>query len=42
LAGFIILRDFLVGIAPNNPLISEAIVINVLAGITGSASATGS
>ena len=38
LAGFIILRDFLVGLAPNNPLISEAIVINVLAGITGSAS----
>lgn len=38
LAGFIILRDFLVGVAPNNPLISEAIVINVLAGITGSAS----
>ncbi|MCH7291518.1 GntP family permease [Acinetobacter sp. ANC 3926] len=38
LAGFIVLRDFLVGIAPNNPLISEAIVINVLAGITGSAS----
>lgn len=38
LAGFIILRDFLVGIAPHNPLISEAIVINVLAGITDSAS----
>ena len=38
LAGFIILRDFLIGITPNNPLISEAIVINVLAGITGSAS----
>lgn len=38
LAGFIILRDFLIGIAPSNPLISEAIVINVLAGITGSAS----
>lgn len=38
LAGFIILRDFLVGIAPDNPLISEAIVVNVLAGITGSAS----
>lgn len=38
LAGFLILRDFLVGIAPSNPLISEAIVINVLAGITGSAS----
>jgi len=38
LAGFIILRDFLIGLAPSNPLISEAIVINVLAGITGSAS----
>lgn len=38
LAGFLILRDFLIGLAPNNPLISEAIVINVLAGITGSAS----
>lgn len=38
LAGFLILRDFLVGMAPNSPLISEAIVINVLAGITGSAS----
>ncbi|MDC5278263.1 GntP family permease, partial [Acinetobacter baumannii] len=38
LAGFLILRDFLVGLAPNSPLISEAIVINVLAGITGSAS----
>ncbi len=38
LAGFLILRDFLVGLSPNNPLISEAIVINVLAGITGSAS----
>ena len=38
LAGFLILRDFLVGLAPHNPLISEAIVINVLAGITGSAS----
>lgn len=38
LAGFLILRDFLIGLAPHNPLISEAIVINVLAGITGSAS----
>lgn len=38
LAGFVIIRDFLIGLAPNNPLISEAIVINVLAGITGSAS----
>lgn len=38
LAGFLILRDFLVGLAPSNPLVSEAIVVNVLAGITGSAS----
>lgn len=38
LAGFVILRDFMVGLSPNNPLISEAIVINVMAGITGSAS----
>lgn len=38
LAGFIILRDFMVGLSPDNPLISEAIVINVMAGITGSAS----
>lgn len=38
LAGFVILRDFMLGLSPNNPLISEAIVINVMAGITGSAS----
>ncbi|STZ76585.1 GntP family permease [Bergeriella denitrificans] len=38
LAGFVILRDFMVGLSPGNPLISEAIVINVMAGITGSAS----
>ena len=38
LAAFIVVRDFLVGLSPNNPLISEAIVVNVLAGITGSAS----
>lgn len=38
LAGFVILRDFMVGLSPNNPLVSEAIVINVMAGITGSAS----
>ncbi|WP_416192568.1 GntP family permease [Neisseria sp. CCUG12390] len=38
LAGFVILRDFMLGISPGNPLISEAIVINVMAGITGSAS----
>jgi len=38
LAGFSIIQHFLMGISPNNPLISEAIIINVLAGITGSAS----
>ncbi|MDO4696451.1 MAG: GntP family permease [Neisseria sp.] len=38
LAGFVILRDFMVGLSPGNPLISEAVVINVMAGITGSAS----
>lgn len=38
LAGFMILRNFLIDISPDNPLISEAIIINVLAGITGSAS----
>lgn len=38
LGSFILVRDFLVGLSPNNPLISEAIVVNVLAGITGSAS----
>ncbi|WP_274571935.1 GntP family permease [Neisseria leonii] len=38
LAGFVILRDFMVGLSPDNPLISEAVVINVMAGITGSAS----
>lgn len=38
LAAFIVVRDFLVSLSPNNPLISEAIVVNVLAGITGSAS----
>jgi H+/gluconate symporter-like permease len=38
LSAFVIVRDFLVGLSPNNPLVSEAIVVNVLAGITGSAS----
>ncbi|WP_438013011.1 GntP family permease [Psychrobacter raelei] len=38
LAGFAIIQHFLMGIAPNNPIISEAIIVNVLAGITGSAS----
>lgn len=38
LGAFVVIRDFLVDLAPNNPLVSEAIVVNVLAGVTGSAS----
>lgn len=38
LAAFVVLREFMVGLSPDNILISEAIVVNVLAGITGSAS----
>jgi len=38
LGAFVLVRDFLVGLSPSNPLVSEAIVVNVLAGITGSAS----
>ena len=38
LGAFLVVRDFLVGLSPSNPLISEAVVVNVLAGITGSAS----
>lgn len=38
LSGFAIVRDTVLGIAPDNPLISLAIAVNVLAGITGSAS----
>jgi H+/gluconate symporter-like permease len=38
LAGFGTIRDWMTGIAPSRPLISEAISVNVLAGITGSAS----
>ncbi|ACO77608.1 integral membrane permease/GntP family/citrate transporter [Azotobacter vinelandii CA] len=38
LGAFVVVRDFLVGLSPNNPLISEAILVNALAGITGSAS----
>ena len=32
------MKNFVTGIAPGNPLISEAIAVNALAGITGSAS----
>jgi H+/gluconate symporter-like permease len=38
LAGFALLRDAVLGIAPDNPLISMSIAVNILAGITGSAS----
>src|SRR5690606_30341822 len=38
LAGFAIIRDAVLNVAPSNPLISEAIAMNVLAGITGSSS----
>jgi len=38
LAGFALIRDAVLGIAPGNPLISLSIAVNVLAGITGSAS----
>ncbi|MEM8553793.1 MAG: GntP family permease [Pseudomonadota bacterium] len=38
LAAFAIIRDGVVNIAPGNPLVSEAIAVNLLAGITGSAS----
>lgn len=38
LASFIVIRDSVLGLAPGYPLVSEAISINILAGITGSAS----
>jgi H+/gluconate symporter-like permease len=38
LVAFAVIRDAMVGLWPGNPLISEAIVVNVMAGITGSAS----
>lgn len=38
LAGFAIIRDAILNVTPGNPLISEAIAMNVLAGITGSSS----
>jgi len=38
LSGFVVIRDTLMAVAPGNPLVSEAIAVNVLAGITGSAS----
>ncbi len=38
LAAFAIIKETVVNISPGNPMISEVVAINVLAGITGSAS----
>nr|WP_313015493.1 GntP family permease [Moraxella sp. CTOTU48841] len=38
LAGFAVLRDSVLNLSPNNPLISEAVTMTTLAGITGSSS----
>ncbi|HVL74892.1 MAG TPA: GntP family permease [Noviherbaspirillum sp.] len=38
LGAFALIRDGVLGIAPGNPLISLAVAVNILAGITGSAS----
>lgn len=38
LAGFAMVQKYVTGIAPGNPLISEAIAVNALAAMTGSAS----
>jgi H+/gluconate symporter-like permease len=38
LAAFAIVKEAVINISPGNPLISEVVAINVLAGITGSAS----
>lgn len=38
LAGFIIIRDSILNLSPENPLISEAVAMTTLAGITGSSS----
>lgn len=38
LSSFAIIKGLILGLFPSNPLISEAVAVNVLAGITGSAS----
>lgn len=38
LAGFALIRDAVLGLSPGNPLISLSVAVNLLAGITGSAS----
>ncbi|THU02799.1 GntP family permease [Lampropedia puyangensis] len=38
LAGFALIKNAVLNVSPHNPLISEAIAMNILAGITGSSS----
>lgn len=38
LAGFVIIRDAVLNVSPGNPLISEAVAMTTLAGVTGSSS----
>ncbi|MFT5524628.1 MAG: H+/gluconate symporter-like permease [Pirellulaceae bacterium] len=38
LAAFVVVRDLVLNLSPGNPLISEAVAVTTLAGITGSAS----
>lgn len=38
LAGFLVIRDSILNLTPGNPLISEAVAMTTLAGITGSSS----
>jgi H+/gluconate symporter-like permease len=38
LAGFALIKEAVLNVSPHNPLISEAIAMNILAGITGSSS----
>ena len=38
LGAFVLVREAVINISPENPLISEVVAVNVLAGITGSAS----
>ncbi len=38
LAAFVVVKDAVINVAPGHPMISEVLAVNVLAGITGSAS----
>ncbi len=38
LAAFVVVKEAVINISPGNPLVSEVVAVNVLAGITGSAS----